>query len=118
MRVLLVDDDAEQLALRSLLLHQNGLETFEAGDARSAVKIASVEKPLCAVIDLRLPTVELGLKLIRDLKQLDPGMHILVLTGVNPGGLTRSPERELVDQVIVKGSPSSQLIRALKRIAA
>jgi CheY-like chemotaxis protein len=118
MRVLLVDDDAEQLSLRSLLLRRNGLETLEASEARSAVALASVERPSCAVVDLRLPTVELGLKLIRDLKKIDPGMHILVLTGINSGGLARSPERKLVDQVIVKGSPSSQLIHALKRIAA
>jgi CheY-like chemotaxis protein len=118
MRVLLVDDDADQLALRSQLLRRSGLEALEATDAKSAVRIALLEKPGCAVVDLRLPTVELGLKLIRDLKQIDPGMHILVLTGMNPGGLARSPERKLVDQVIVKGSSSAQLIHALKRLAA
>ncbi len=71
MKVLIADDDREQLSLRGMLLRQNGIETIEAGDEVSAVELAMSQHPDCAIIDLRLPTEELGLRLIRELKALN-----------------------------------------------
>ncbi len=118
MRVLLADDDCDQLALRSMLLARSGFETLEALDLSSALKLASEQKPECAVIDLRLPTEDIGLKLIRELKGLDAGIHLFVLTGADPEKFALRPERRLVDQVIVKGSSSAYLLRQLQLVAA
>lgn len=118
MRVLLADDDCDQLALRSMLLARSGFETLEAPDLSSALKLAAEQKPECAVIDLRLPTEDIGLRLIRELKDLDSGIHLFVLTGADPEKFALRPEKKLVDQVIVKGSSSSYLLQQLQLLAA
>lgn len=117
MRILLADDDRDQLALRSMLLARSGFETLEAADRSSAIKLAAEEKPECAVIDLRFPTEDIGLHLIRELKNLDSSMHVFVLTGGDPDQFARRPERELVDRVIVKGASSAYLLQQLKALA-
>lgn len=117
MRILLADDDRDQLALRSMLLARSGFETLEAADRSSAIKLAAEQKPECAVIDLRFPTENIGLRLIRELKSLDSKMHVFVLTGGDPDQFARHPERKLVDQVIVKGSSSAYLVQKLRLLA-
>jgi DNA-binding response OmpR family regulator len=114
MKVLLADDDGDQLSLRAMLLRRSGLEAFEARDAASALELAASCKPECAVVDLRLPTEKLGLRLIRELKALDSQMRIFVLTGSDPARLAHCPERGLIEEIVVKGSSSALLIRKLK----
>lgn len=114
MKVLLAEDDRDQLSLRAMLLRQSGLEAFEAPDAASALELAAACKPQCAVVDLRLPTEKTGLRLIRDLKALDSGMRVFVLTGSDPARLKDYPERALIEEVVVKGASSASLIRKLK----
>jgi CheY-like chemotaxis protein len=68
MKVLVADDDPDQLSLRSMLLERSGFQTMGAADPVSAAELAASQKPECAVIDLRLPTEERGLWLISELK--------------------------------------------------
>jgi CheY-like chemotaxis protein len=117
-KILLADDDSEQLSIRSLLLAHHGFKTVEASDRESALRIAAAERPDCAVVDLRLPTEEIGLDLIAKLKAIDDGMHIVVLTGGDPKSLSRRSERHLIDQVLEKGRPASNLLNTLKGFAA
>ena len=100
-----------------MLLACSGFEVLEAPDRSSALKLAAEQKPDCAVIDLRFPTEDIGRQLIRELKNLDSGMHLFVLTGGDPEQFARRPERRLVDQVIVKGSSSAHLLRQLRSLA-
>ncbi len=118
MKVLIADDDPEQLAIRQMLLRHFGFEPIIAGDAKTALSAAMSEHPACAVVDLRLPSEKSGLGLIRDLKRVDQGLHILVLTGGSAARLEGLAERALVDAVIEKGSPSAQLIARLKSFEA
>jgi CheY-like chemotaxis protein len=118
MRILLADDDRDQLALRSMLLVRSGFETLEAADRTSAMELAASQKPECAVIDLRFPTEEIGLRLIRELKDLNSSIHLFVLTGGDPDRFSRRPERKLVDRVIIKGSSSAYLVEELRSLAA
>src|SRR4051812_13145007 len=104
MKVLLADDDRDQLALRSMLLERSGFETILAFDGASATELAAAQKPECAVVDLRLPTEELGLQLIRELKSLDPAIHIIVITGGNPGRVARQPVADLIEGIVQKGA--------------
>ncbi len=117
MKVLVVDDDPDQLVLRTMLLEQTGFETIRAADAGSAADLAAAEKPECAVVDLRLPTEELGLELIRELKRLDPAIHIVVITGGNPERVAREPVADLIEEILQKGGPSGLLISKLKSLA-
>lgn len=118
MKVLIAEDDQDQLALRCMLLSRSGFEILAAADAPHAMELAAANKPECAIVDLGLPTEELGLQLLRDLKKIDPAMHLVVLTGGNAQRLTATPENRLIDRVFTKGSPSGALIRVLNELTA
>jgi DNA-binding response OmpR family regulator len=118
MKILVVDDDRDQLSLRSMLIERSGFETMEASDGASAMELAAARKPACAVLDLRLPTEDAGLQLIRDLKNLDAAMHLIVLTGGDPQRLGRHPEVKLVDELMTKPASSADLIARLRNFEA
>lgn len=117
MKILIADDDEDQLFVRGMLLRQNGFEVMEAADAKTALGQDRANKPECAILDLHLPTVEAGIGLIRELKKSHPAIHIIVLTGGESGEFLGRSERDLIDEVVVKGSPSANLIRKLKALA-
>lgn len=114
MKLLLADDDADQMELRSMTLARSGHEVCTAGDVESALRLAAETTPDAAVVDLKLPTEEAGLRLIRGLKSLDAAMRIIVLTGADPKKMERLPERNLVEAVFIKGGGSKQLAQHLK----
>jgi DNA-binding response OmpR family regulator len=118
MKILVAEDDPDQLSLRCMLLAHSGFETLAAPDPGTAMTLALDHKPECAVIDLNMPTDEGGLQLVRELKKLDPGMHVIMLTGRNAREMTNAPENALVDDVFTKGSPSAALIQKLRTVAA
>jgi DNA-binding NtrC family response regulator len=118
MKVLVADDDPDQLSLLSMLLGRSGFEPIGARDSVAAAELATARKPECAVVDLRLPTEERGLWLITELKRLDPAIHIIVLTGGNPERLARKTAASLIEEIIVKGAAFGPLIRKLKSLAA
>jgi len=113
-KVLIAEDDQDQLELRSLLLSQSGFEAIPARDSAAALRAAIDRKPECAVVDLRLPAEEHGLGLIRALKSLDASMRIIVLTGMDASRLKRLPENALVDEVMEKGSSAGQLVETIR----
>ena len=118
MKILLADDDRDQLSVRGLLLVHNGFRALEASDRDSALRMAEAEHPECAVVDLRFPTEDVGLDLIRRLKAIDHHMRIVVLTGGDPAKLFGRIERGLIDEVIQKGSPAPLLMNSLKAFEA
>lgn len=116
MKVLLADDDSDQLFMRSMLLSQNGFDPVEAHDCESAIQAARTEHPTCAVVDLRFPTEELGLRTVRELKALNPAIHVLLLTGRYSDKLAHMPEAALVDKILVKGNCWTELMQRLKAL--
>jgi DNA-binding response OmpR family regulator len=118
MKVLVADDDEDQLSLLCMLLDRSGFEAIGAVDSAAAAELAAAQKPECAVIDIRLPTEERGMWLIRELKRLDPVIHIIVLTGGNAERLARRTDIDSIDEIIVKGAASGPLIRKLKSLAS
>ncbi len=116
MKILVVDDDPDQLTVRTMLLKTVGFDVVAAVDSPSALELAAAERPDCAIVDLCLPTQKCGLRLIRQLKKFDRDLPIFVLTGVNPDKIQTLPERSLMDAVIGKGSSTGDLIQRLKKL--
>jgi ActR/RegA family two-component response regulator len=99
-----------------LLLEKKGFETIAVTTAAAALREARAQKPHCAVIDLKIPTEAAGLGLIRDLKGLDGGMRVFVLTGCDTKRIHALPEMKLVDEVIMKGSSTAYLFKKLREL--
>jgi CheY-like chemotaxis protein len=118
MMILVVEDDADQRQLRTMLLLRGGFETIEAGDKRGAILQATTHRPAAAIVDLRLPTVNDGLELVRELKSFDPRMRVIVLTGTSRQKVQDLPGAEMIDELLIKPTPSSKLIGILRSFEA
>ena len=117
MKVLLADDDQDQLDLRRMVLSKSGYDTIAVTSAAAALEQAKIQHPQCAVIDLKIPTEAIGLGLIRALKAFDTAMRVFVLTGGDPKRIDGLPEKQLVEEVIVKGSSTAYLMKKLGELA-
>jgi two-component system, response regulator PdtaR len=117
MRVLVVDDDRDQLIVRCMLVSHHGFATIRASDADSEAKLAVSQRAEIAVLDINLPTREIGLKLLADLKSANPALYVIVITGTDPTRLREHPEMRLADEVLVKGASAKALLASLKRVS-
>src|SRR4051812_18768085 len=79
-RVLLVDDEPDQVALLRAMLTPAGLDVATAESAEQAL-VTFRRSPVDVVVtDLHLPGAS-GIDLIRELRQLDTPPAVLVMTG-------------------------------------
>ncbi len=91
-RILIVEDDEDNLELVCFLLRQGGYEILEAKDGRTGLEIALTQQPDMILLDMSIPEVD-GWKAARQLKD-DPrtnGILIIALTGhTAPGDRKRA----------------------------
>jgi two-component system, OmpR family, KDP operon response regulator KdpE len=114
-RILLVEDDPDQLLVRSLLLERQGYVCFSVADAPSALRVAAERHPDCIVMDLHLPTEADGLSLIQSLKHLSSRAAIVVLTGHRVAALRLRPGLQQIDAFVEKGARTTELLAAVTR---
>jgi len=112
--LLLVEDDPDQLEIRSLILAQAGHEVFGAPTCAEALHLARLHQPALVVMDLRLPRSADGLALIADLRRLSPSPRIVVLSGWT-ADLATAPD---VDAVLAKPFPTRELLNLVARLSA
>ena len=111
--LLLVDDNLEQLELRQRILEGEGFAVATAGTAGQAIEHCSGCHAV--VMDLRLPALQDGLGLIRDLHTRLPQTPIVVLAGL-PEELKGRPESALVHRVLRKGTRTGVLLELLRSL--
>jgi DNA-binding response OmpR family regulator len=117
-RVLLVDDDPGGLEIRKMLLERDGHSVFTAADVVTARDQFRKSSPECVILDLRLPSPEDGLALVREFRECReaaPGLRIVVLAGWS-ADLEGRPEQALVDEVLAKPVRSERLIHAVSSV--
>ncbi|RLF44316.1 MAG: diguanylate cyclase response regulator [Thermoplasmata archaeon] len=78
--VLIVDDDEYILETAKDILEEKGFEVHLAKNGASALEKAREVKPVVALLDIKLPDIE-GIELLRKLKEMDPGLYVIILTG-------------------------------------
>lgn len=115
-RILLVDDDPDQLEIRKLLLETVGHEVWIAKTAPAAGQVFGECKPELVVMDLRLPHLEDGQELIREVRARSSSVRIIVLSGL-ASDLSQMPEAGLVDQVLHKPFRSERLLGLISKLA-
>ncbi len=90
-RLLLVEDDADELLVLGRGLRRAGFETLLAGNGREALALARLHKPEAVLIDVGLPDVD-GYELARCLRA-DAGLAGAWLVAVTGLGSSASRER-------------------------
>ena len=78
--LLVVDDDAEVLALIRRVAEAEGFDVITCTDGRKALEIAEARRPDLVMVDLRMPDVA-GLDVVRALRLADAKATIVLMTG-------------------------------------
>ena len=115
-RVLLVDDDAGGIELRKMLLEREGHQVSTATDAATARERFRELAPECVILDLRLPSPEDGLALVREFREAASGVRIVVLAGWG-ADLEGRAEQRMVNEVLAKPVRSERLMSAVRKRA-
>ena len=116
-RVLIVDDDAQQLAIRKLLLVAAGHDVAAADSAPEARRLLEELRPDLMVMDLRLPKLKDGLSLIRCVSERRLAAKIIVLSGWTED-LCDLPEEKLVSCVLGKPIRHERMLEAINAVAS
>lgn len=77
--VLVVEDDQALRRTLARTLREGGNRTLTAATAAAAVRLVRLRAPDAALVDLHLPDGS-GLDLLGELRRLDPGLPVVVLT--------------------------------------
>ncbi|MFN7935670.1 MAG: response regulator [Bryobacteraceae bacterium] len=115
-RVLVVDDDPEQLEIRRLLLERIGHMVWTSASAEEAWTHFAEHQPKLVILDLRLPRTEDGLQLIRRMRAASHDARLLVLSGWTHD-LENMPESAMVDHVLLKPVRSSLLLQMVAKLS-
>jgi len=116
-RLLLADDDPQQLAIRKLLLEGAGHEVAIAEDAGDARRLLAELQPDVLIMDLRLPKLKDGLGLIHCADEQRLGGRVIVLSGWTEE-LTDLPEEKMVAQVLGKPIRNDNLLAAINAVVS
>jgi CheY-like chemotaxis protein len=118
-RILVADDDRQQLDLRKLLLEQAGHEVDLALDALETIRHVEQGYADLVIMDLRFPNPSgtpdsaEGLALIRRIRDMGCRAPVIVLSGW-PADLYGQPEEQLVSRIMVKPVNTATLMEAIQ----
>jgi len=80
MRLLAVDDDAQQLALIRRCLDETAVDIFTASDSRVGLEFVRQKRPHVVLLDLVMPHLN-GIDFMKRILEMDPGIDVILLTG-------------------------------------
>jgi CheY-like chemotaxis protein len=114
--VLCVDDDAGIREFYGSLLSREGYEVLSASTGSQALALVQSAKSTvdAAILDYELPGMN-GFELAVRLKQHDPGLPILMISGCFPELEEMSP---FVDAAMSKGVPIEHLVEGIDLLVA
>jgi CheY-like chemotaxis protein len=106
-KILCVDDRADNLRIRALLLQQFGCDTVTAQDRSSALHAVEENDIDLLLIDYHLAAGETGEEIARDVRAMRPKTPMIMLTGD-----AKLPETayECVDEVMIKGATNPAVL--------
>lgn len=78
-KILLVEDEDSIRGFLKINLQRNNLQVIEASTGEEGLKLAAIEKPKIAILDVMLPGID-GFKVCSKLRDEFPNMGIIMLT--------------------------------------
>jgi PAS domain S-box-containing protein len=115
--VLVIDDDASALKVADQALRQRGFRPVCRQDAASALKAASIERPVAVVLDLMMPDMN-GFDFLKRFRKTRSGRRtpVIVWTGKDLNESERAKLRASVTSIAKKDHQAHQLIQELNTI--
>jgi len=78
--VLIVDDEATALSELSVYLSRKGYNVLMAANGADALEIVQIRRPRIILTDYSMPVMN-GLELLREVKQIDRNIQVLMVSG-------------------------------------
>ena len=117
-KVLLVDDEEEVTNMIEERIDWAGLGFEVAGKAQNGVKALELSEkvqPDVVITDIKMPYMN-GLELARYMKQENPGVRILILTGFDEFEYAKEAVHLEIEEYMLKPINSQELSECLKRL--
>jgi two-component system, response regulator RegA len=111
-RLLLVDDDPVFCRVLAEALARRGFSVDTAHSVDQALDMVGGDPPSYAVVDLSMPGAS-GLVLVQQLREMDPDMRILVLTGYASVATAVEAIKLGATHYLAKPADTEQVIAAL-----
>lgn len=116
LRIIIVDDIADNADTLSVALELHGLKTRTANDAEEAVLIVDSFQPHCVLFDICMPGMD-GLDLARRLRcSFGDDVILIAMTGLDADDVRVAETFELVDHYFQKPFELDALLRIFKPI--
>ncbi|MND46358.1 C4-dicarboxylate transport transcriptional regulatory protein DctD [compost metagenome] len=113
-QVLLIDDDPHLRQALSQTLDLAGLKVQALGDAQGVAEWIGKDWPGVVVTDIRMPGID-GLELLGQLRERDPDLPVLLITGHGDVPLAVQAMRAGAYDFLEKPFPSDQLLDSVRR---
>lgn len=86
-KILVVEDDKITRRLIKEILSRGGYEVIEGEDGSQALELFKKEKPDLVITDYQMPVMN-GLRLLSEIRNINPGTPVIMLTGFGDIALT------------------------------
>jgi CheY-like chemotaxis protein len=117
LKILVVDDDAESRSLLREVLESNGFTALSVKDGKSARDAMAREPDFHMVIaDLRMPG-ESGLDLLRDLRQQNSQISVVLMSSFIGGAQRRVAQELGVNALLEKPFRLTELLETVSAVA-
>jgi DNA-binding response OmpR family regulator len=114
--ILLVDDEADIVALMRAALEPAGYRILAAEDGNRGLALAERERPDLVIVDMMMPKRS-GFSVLETLKQRPVGGPRVIMVTANESARHREYAQKLgVDDYIIKPFEATQLIESVRRL--
>ncbi len=113
MKILVVDDDENNLLLTKLELRDELWQVITASNGQEAMELFESENPDMVIVDVKMPGID-GITLLKKMKDIRPEIPIAIFTGYDQVALTVPDE---ADAFMIKSSSYEELKEFVRRYA-
>jgi DNA-binding response OmpR family regulator len=114
-KILVIDDEQSIRNLLDTILRRKGYDVVLADSGRKGLELFRRERPDVIVLDLKMPEMD-GLTVLRQIKNLDPGKPVIILTGAGTAEAEKQVRALGVTEYVEKEFSLHLLGDSLKRL--
>ena len=114
LKALIIDDEQPTLFMFNIFMDAYGYEVLTAENAAAGIELFKKERPSIVFTDIKMPGMD-GLNVLKRLKSIDPGVQVIVMTGLGDEGLMKQAMELKATAFINKPISREALEQVLKK---
>ncbi|HUO35133.1 MAG TPA: sigma-54 dependent transcriptional regulator [Candidatus Acidoferrum sp.] len=116
MKLVVVDDDPQNLKMVQFVLADEQLEIHTASDAQAGLDLIRRTHPQVVLLDLVMPGIQ-GMELLEDILDFDPGIDVILMTGYYSTESAVEAIQKGASDYLPKPLPTEKLQQRIHQIA-